>query len=483
MTSELQHTSLPAPRRAGAAAASYRWRRVILALVLCAAIMDLLDSTIINVAAPSIQADLGGGPATIQWLAAGYTLAFAVFLITGGRLGDIYGRRRLFILGAAGFTAASLACALAPTPILLIAARVVQGSFGALLIPQGLGILKAVFPREELGQAFGVFSPVMGLSAVGGPILAGALISADVLGAGWRMVFLINLPLGLAAAAGAVRFMPRDESRQNDRLDPVGAALVTVAALLIVYPLVQGRALGWPLWIFALLAGGLLVVAAFVAYERTTHRAPLIEPSLLTNRAFTGGLAVEVVFSAAVTGFLLVLSLYAQTALRFSPLHAGLTLAPLSLGIVLAAAASYALTPRFGRGVLHGGLALMIPGLLAFAATVAHYQRATTTWTLAPSTLIIGLGMGFVFGPLFGVILGGVRDHEVGSASGTLSAMQQFGGALGVATITTLFFALSDDGRGATTAMTTTSLVAAAAIAVTVLLVFLLPRDARPNAG
>src|SRR3954453_21840804 len=191
---------------------AYRFRWIVLAVVLVAEIMDLLDSTVITIAAPTVRADLGGGTATMQWWAAGYTLAFGVFLIVGGRLGDMFGRRRLFVIGISGFTLASAACALAPSPDVLIVTRVLQGGFGALLIPQGLGVIKNVFPPKEMGGAFAAFGPVMGLAAIAGPILAGWLTEADLLGTGWRMIFLLNVPLGLIGLIGALRFMPESRS-------------------------------------------------------------------------------------------------------------------------------------------------------------------------------------------------------------------------------------------------------------------------------
>lgn len=210
---------MPDPRRH-----PHRWW--LLGLVIAADVMDLVDSTVMTVAAPSVEHALGGGPALLQWLSAAYTLAFGVLLVVGGRLGDRFGRRRMFLIGAAGFTAASAACALAPDAGLLVAARLLQGASGALLLPQGLGILTAVFDEDERPAAFGMFGPVMGLSAVAGPVLAGALVSLDPTGVGWRLVFCVNLPIGLVVLAGAGRWMPRDAPDPAVRLDWIGAALV-----------------------------------------------------------------------------------------------------------------------------------------------------------------------------------------------------------------------------------------------------------------
>jgi MFS family permease len=307
------------PGAAGAQAADaaepYRWRWVVLFIVLAAEVMDLLDATIVNVAAPSIRRDLGGSYSALQWIAAGYTLAMAVMLITGGRLGDIAGRRRMFLIGAAGFTASSALCALAQSPEMLIGSRVLQGALGAIMLPQGLGLIRMLFPPKEMSTAFGLFGPVMGLSAVGGPVLAGVLINADLFGTGWRMLFLINVPLGLFALVGAWRFMPESRSDRAPRLDLPGMLLVTAGSVLVIYPLVEGRELGWPAWSFALMAAAVPVFAAFAACELRRQRAgsaPLIEPSLFRNRAYTSGLAVTAIFFAGMAGFMLVFGLYVQ---------------------------------------------------------------------------------------------------------------------------------------------------------------------------
>ena len=460
-------------------AAGYRWRWVILGIVLIAEIMDLLDSTVITIAAPTVRAELGGGTATMQWWAAGYTLAFGVFMIVGGRLGDVYGRRRVFLIGITGFTLASAACALAPSPELLIATRVLQGAFGALLIPQGLGVIKAVFPPKEMGGAFAAFGPVMGLAAIAGPILAGWLVSADLLGTGWRMIFLVNVPLGVVGLLGALRFMPESRSPLRIRLDPLGVVLVAAASLCLIYPLVQGREVGWPLWVFGLMAAGVVLLGAFAAVERRSGDSALIAPSLLRNRAYTSGLAVGVVFFAGFAGLILVVSLFLQLGLRFSPEHAGLTLVPMSLGTAITAGGSYALMPRFGRGVLQAGLVVIVASLVGLAVVASHNGLGVTTWELLPALFVFGLGLGFVFGPLFNVILAGVDEREVGSASGTLNAIQQLGNSIGVALLATIFFSILDGGHGSPAAMSRTVLIAAGLFAAAFALSFLLPREAR----
>jgi EmrB/QacA subfamily drug resistance transporter len=456
--------------------APYRWRWLMLWLVLGAEVMDLLDATVVNVAAPSIHRALGGSDSMMQWIGAGYTLAFAVMLITGGRLGDIFGRKRMFLIGAIGFGVASVLCATAQDPAMLIASRILQGGLGAMMIPQGFGILKAVFPPAEVGKAFGAFGPVMGLSAVGGPILAGALIDADWFGTGWRMIFLINVPVVLFVVLGSIKFMPELRSSSKTRLDGVGMVLLSVASGMLIYPLIQGRELGWPGWIFGVLAGSVAVFAAFVAYERRRTDSPLIESGLFARRAFTSGLGVFVTFFGALTGFMLTYGLFTQLGLGFGPLKAGLSSAPTALGIAIGAIIGHPLTERIGRRLIHLGLGIMIVAFAGFAATVAV---TSSLWAMIPWTFVAGIGMGLGFGPVFGTVLNGVDDHQVGSASGVLNAVQQFAGAIGIAVIGTVFFNQLNTGDSFSAAMTRTSLISLGLLAVAFGLAFLLPRQAR----
>ncbi|MEV1330612.1 MFS transporter [Micromonospora costi] len=464
----------------------YRWRWLALAVILAAEVMDLLDALVTNLAGPAIRADLGGSESLIQWLGAGYTLAMAVGLVTGGRLGDLYGRRRMFLVGVLGFTAASALCALSVTPGMLVASRVAQGLFGAVLLPQGLGIIKEVFPPREMAAAFGAFGPVMGISAVGGPILAGWLVDADIAGTGWRAIFLINLPLGLLAALGALRFLPESRATHASRLDLPGVGLAALGAVLLVYPLVQGRERGWPAWMFVMLAAAVAVFAIFARYEirrQRTGRDPLVVPSLFRRRAFTGGLVAGLAFFTALTGFSLVFSLYLQLGLGYSPLRAGLAGVPQALGMVAAfVLAGAGLARRFGRTLIHAGLVVVLAGVGGMLLTLRLAGPEVTTWRLVPALVVVGFGMGLVMAPFFDIVLSGVEPAETGSASGTLTAVQQLGGALGVAVLGTVFFGqLTEDGAGV--AVRATLWVEAALLAVTVATAFLLPRAAREDAA
>ncbi|SNY72564.1 drug resistance transporter, EmrB/QacA subfamily [Paractinoplanes atraurantiacus] len=425
---------------------AYRYRWVALFVILAVEVMDLLDALVTNIAGPVIRDEIGGSYSLIQWLGAAYTLAMAIGLLTGGRLGDIFGRRRMFLIGAAGFTLASLVCGLAQSPAQLITARAVQGLFGAVMLPQGLGMIKQMFSADEQAKAFGAFGPVMGLSSVGGPILAGWLVDADYFGAGWRMIFFINLPLGLFALFGAVRWLPEFRSAKAPRLDWLGVILAAAGAFLLLYPLVQGRELDWPVWCFALLAVGVVVFGLFAIYEARRERCgrdPLVTPSLFRKRAFSGGLAVGLVFFAALIGTGLVFTFYLQIGLGYSPLKAGLTTLPQALGTVAGfVAAGAGLAERFGRRLLQLGTVVMIVGTAAFAVSVRLAGADVTPYKLIPGLVLVGAGMGLAMAPFFNIVLSGVDDEETGSASGALTSVQQLGGAFGIAVLGTIFFAI-----------------------------------------
>ncbi|QHA02583.1 MFS transporter [Streptomyces broussonetiae] len=428
--------------------APYRWRWAALFVILAAEVMDLLDAVVTNIAGPSMRADLGGGASTLQWLAAAYTLSMAVGLVTGGRLGDIHGRRRMFLIGAAGFTVGSLLCAVSVSPGMLIGARVVQGLFGAVMLPQGLGMIKEMFPPRESQKAFGMFGPVMGLSAVCGPILAGWLVDADYLGTGWRMIFLINLPLGAAAFLGALRYLPRGRSGTRPRLDIPGMLLVSLGALLIIYPLVQGREYDWPLWTFLMMGASAVVLAAFAAYESRRSKAgrdPLVVPTLFRKRGFSGGMALGLVFFSTMQGFMLVFNLYTQIGLGYSPLRAGLVMVPWSGGMIVGFGVAQGVA-RFGRAVLQAGALVMAVGVFGVWLTLDMAGSGVGPWQLVPALLVTGIGMGLLMAPFFDIVLASVEQHETGSASGTMTAMQQLGGAFGVALLGTVFFGLLGGG-------------------------------------
>jgi EmrB/QacA subfamily drug resistance transporter len=453
-----------------------RW--AILALILAVEVMDLIDGTIVNVAAPAIRDSLGASLSALQWIAGGYALTFAIGLVTGGRLGDIFGRRRLFLAGVAGFTLTSALCGAAQSPEMLIATRLLQGLFAAIMIPQGFGILKQVFPPAELPKAFGLFGPVIGLSAVLGPVIGGLLVD----GPGWRWIFLVNVPLGAIALIGARRLLPESRAKDRPTLDLGGAALVSLAAGLLIYPLIQGREAGWPAWTYASMAAAIAILGVFALYERrreSTNKSPLVTPSLFHKRAFSAGLVTALVFFAGMIGLMLVFTLYLQLGQGFSAIGAGLALVPWSLGTAIGAGVGAgALGPKLGRPTLHLGLIVMLGGILAMLAVVHGAGDDVSAWGLAGPELLAGIGMGAMLAPLFDFVLAGVDDHEVGSASGVLNAMQQLGGAIGIAVIGTLFFSVASH-HGITQALEKMLYVEAGVLIVAMGLVFLLPMRAR----
>ncbi|HEY1916188.1 MAG TPA: MFS transporter [Streptosporangiaceae bacterium] len=453
----------------------------ILAIVLIADIMDLLDSTITTLAAPTISAHLHGGPALIKWLGASYALALGVLLVTGGRLGDKFGRRRTFLIGIAGFTAASLACGLAWDPASIIVARLAQGSFGALLIPQGFGILGSVFPREQIGKAFSAFGPIMGLSAVGGPLLAGVLIDANLFGLSWRPMFLINIVLGAAALAAGVRLLPRDAGDPATRIDVAGSVLLAGTMLGLLFGLIQGSTDGWTALPVAALAAGAVLFVAFCQRQRTAA-APLIKPSLLRNRGFTSGMLLGLVVFATVSGLIYAVSLFLQRGIGYSPLRAAVVgFAPVAVGIVIASVAGMRLITKLGRNLSLAGILITVAGVGWLLAIVLTSGTSATALALAPAMTVIGVGMGAVFATIYDIAIGDIDPAEAGSASGSLSSIQQLANGIGPAVITTIYFdALA---RGQAHAMTV-SLVAVIAIGLlSALVVPLLPRRPPPDAG
>jgi EmrB/QacA subfamily drug resistance transporter len=347
----------------------YRYRWLAFFAVLAVSVMDLLDSTIANVAAPAIRDDLGGSYASLQWIAAGYTLAMAVMLLTGGRLGDLYGRKQVLLTGVAGFTVASLLAAAAQSPEMLIGSRVLQGGLGAVMLPQVMGLIRDVFPPAEMGKAFAIFGPVMALSAVLGPIVGGALIDLDLLGTGWRMIFLVNLPIGAAAIVIGAKFLPdAPATERSSRLDLPGVGIAAAGAFLLIYPLVQGRELGWPVWTQIMIAGAVATFALFGVYQLRRKRAgasTLVETSLFANRSYLSGVAFMLVFFAAMGGITLTLSALLQVGLGYSPMRTSLTTATWAVGAFVGAGVGGAMTQKLGRNIVHIGLALMGAGLAA----------------------------------------------------------------------------------------------------------------------
>ena len=418
-----------------------RW--LTLVILLLAGFMNLLDVSIVNIAIPSIQRDLHASYADVQWALAGYTLAYALVLITGGRLGDMFGRKRLFLIGVAGFTVMSALCGAATSPGMLIGCRVAQGAFGAIMVPQVLAVIQVSFPPHERIKALAGFGVTAGLGTVSGPLLGGLLIAHNLAGLGWRPIFLINVPVGLIALAASAVLVRESKAARPPRLDPGGVALISAALLLLLYPLVEGRQLGWPAWTLVSMACSLPLFAVFAWYERVKARrdgSPLVPPALFRDRGFSAGMAVALTCFLGVASFGLVLTLFLQLGLGFSALHAGLTFLPFSAGILLSSGAAARLAPRFGRGVTMAGALVIAAGMAGLIAIVHHYGVAVTTWELVPGLVAAGLGLGAVIAPLADIVLAGVPSREAGSASGVFNTGLQVGNSIGIAVIGVIFF-------------------------------------------
>ncbi|MCX4511453.1 MFS transporter [Streptomyces sp. NBC_01619] len=431
------------------AAPADRRRWIALAIVMTAAFMDLVDVTIVNIAIPSIEHDLGASFGAIQWITAGYALAFAAGLITGGRLGDIYGRRRLFLVGITGFTIASALCGFAAGPEMLVASRLLQGAMAAMMVPQVLAIIHVTFPAHERGKVFGMFGAIVGLGAVSGPLLGALLTQWNLFGLEWRPIFLINLPVGVAGVILGRKFIAESRAEKALRLDLVGVALVTTGLLMLVYPLTRGRELDWPLWGHLCMAASPLVFAVFVAYEKRKTRkdgSPLVELSLFRVKSFAAGIAVQLTFGVVLGIFFLVWTLYMQIGLGWSPLKAGLTGVPFSIAVSLAAGLSVQkLVPRFGRKVLQAGALTMAAGLLLYIWEAGRYGTDIHSWQMIAPLVIMGLGMGLIVAPLTDAVLSDVPREHAGSASGLINTTGQMGNALGLGLVSVVFFGVIDE--------------------------------------
>jgi len=443
--------------------------------VLAATVMNILDSTIVNVAAPAISVDLGATYSDLQWIAAGYTLALAVGLLTGGRLGDMFGRKRILMIGLVGFVAASLSCSVAWAPEALIASRVVQGLFGAIMIPQCFGLIRDLFGPQHIGKAFAAFGPAIGLSTILGPVVAGLLTD----GAGWRAVFAINLPLGLFAIVAGAKTLPFIDGRREGGLDVMGALIAGAGMFLLVFPLVQGRELGWPAWTLAMAVSAIIAFGIFTRYQmsrKSRGKTPLVQLSVFAKRSYTSGVVFVVVFFGAIVGFSLAVGLFLQLGLGQSPIRASLTMAAWAVGAFLGSAFGATMMARLGRRILHIGLSMMAAGLALLYPVFADFS----TLKMALPMGLYGIGMGMIFVPLFDIIMGEVKDREVGSASSMLESIQQMGSSLGVAVLGTVLFTTV----GKQTFVAASQQVTLIALGLTVLslaLAFLLPRKARAH--
>lgn len=419
-----------------------RW--VALATLLLAGFMNLIDVTIVNVALPRLQSDLGATDSQIEWVVAGFVLAFALGLLPFGRLGDIMGKKTIFLIGVSLFTIMSVLCGLSPNIETLVFARVAQGVAGAIMTPQVLAIIQNIFPAKERGTAFAMFGIIAGMAAVAGPITGGFLISLDLFGLDWRPIFLINLPVGIIAVILGLRNIPDLKGDPSLSNDWIGIAIVTLASFLLVFPLIEGRTFGWPLWSFAMMVLALPGILAFIWWQRRQerlNRPQLLSMNLLRNRSYLMGTLATTAFFSGIPGFFMVIALLYQTGYGLTPLQSGITTIPFPIGMFIASAIAGKLGHRFLKPRLYIGIVVLFLGMFLVRQTVIGIDGALDQMAFALPLFVSGFGMGVSVSVLFQLALADVPPREAGSGSGGLQAFQQLGGAIGVAVIGQIFFA------------------------------------------
>jgi len=422
-----------------------RRRWVKLFVVVVGAFMAMLDAFVVNVAIPSISRGLRTSLSEVELVIASYILVYAVLLVTGGRLGDRFGHKRMFLLGVAGFTFASIGCALAPSVEWLIGARVLQGASAALLYPQALSILQVTFSGRERTVALGIYGSALPVAAVMGQVGGGLLLQANILGLTWRPVFLINVPIGILTLVAAALFLERQRTAASLRLDGTGIALVTVALLLLVVPFVSGRDAGWPWWMLLMLAASLPALVLFALFEQHLAKrggSPLVKLTLFQQRTFMVGNLIGLAFFSCNAGMAFVFTVFLQVGLGFSPLQAGLTFVPSATGTFVAALLGPRVIPKLGRSILILGCFAQGFGLLVMLVIVLYSGTSLSGLTLAPVFFLMGAGSGLGVAPLVGTITSRVSRQDAGTASGVVSTMMQVSNVLGVAVIGLVFLSI-----------------------------------------
>ncbi|MGW3171829.1 MFS transporter [Streptomyces sp. NPDC001153] len=411
-------------------------------MVLSALFMAVLDSFIVVVADPSIVAGLHASAGDVQWVLAGYQLSYAVFIITATRLADLYGRRRILLLGVALFTLSSVACALSPNAGSLVAARVVQGLGAALMVPQVFAFVTVLVPAARRHSVYGAVGIVMGMATIGGQLIGGLLIGANLFGSGWRLVFWVNVPIGTALFLLAVRHLPKTGSAATRKLDVPGVLVLSAALFLLVLPLIQGQEAGWPWWVWACFAGSAVAFGSFVAVERGLERRggdPLVPLALFRQRSFSLGIILVLALYALIYSYYLALSVTMQQGLGMSALGAGLVQAPAATAFFVFSMVASRIIPTYGRRVLEVGAIILASGYLAAGLLLVSGPRITPLLVI-PALVVQSVGGGLVITPALNTVLSRVTPESAGVASGVLSTAQQCGGALGVAVVGAVFF-------------------------------------------
>jgi EmrB/QacA subfamily drug resistance transporter len=462
----------------------YPRRWLMLPVILTAMFMAGFDIWAVNVAAPSLQRDLHVSGAALQLIVGGYAFMYASGMVTGGRLGDLFGYKRMFLIGVAAFAVASLLCGAAPSSGALVAFRLVQGLTGAVMVPQVVALVTASFPARERSRALAWYGVTMGLGFVSGQILGGGLIQADVFGLGWRAIFLVNVPVGVVAVAVASAVVPQARGQRRPRLDPLGAVGVSGSLALALVPLTLGRDEGWPAWTWVSLAAALPAWAATIAWERRLARTggePLLDLALFRDRAFSAGLLLNFAAIFFFGSFMFVLTLLLQSGLGLSPLHAGIVNLPLALAFTAMSLLGPRLAARIGPRSITVGTSLAMLGTVVLAVTGVRSGGHLTGWETAPATALIGLGQGLTVPSLMSAVLAHVRQERAGAAAGVLTTTQQFAIASGVAVLGAVFYDVlgsAPSRAGFVSGLVVTAWADAALLLLAAALTFLLPRRA-----
>jgi len=421
-------------------------------VLLVGAFLPVFSFFVVNVALPALGADLHASDAGLQLVVGSYGITNAALVVVGGRLGDGYGRRRLFVTGLAGFTVAALLCALAPSLGLLLAARVVQGAFAALMTPQVLSTITASRSGEERARAIGMFGAAAGVAAAGGQVVGGWLVDADLFGLGWRATFLIAVPLGLFALSLVHVAVPETRAEHRLPIDAAGAGLLASTLVVLMLPLSEGRSLHWPLWTWLVLAAALpigLVLGLHQGRAERIGRTPLVPPSVLRLREMRLGMAIALIFFTGFGGFMFVFAIATQTGAGLTPLQGGLALTPFATAFLVVSVIGPRLQRRWGAGIVARGWVLILVGYAGLALLAHLNWPHLTPGNLALPMVVTGFGNGLVMLPLMGVVLGQVPVHQAGLASGLLITAQQTCLALGAATVGTLYLSLAGTTLGA----------------------------------
>jgi EmrB/QacA subfamily drug resistance transporter len=479
-TGRVSHRDSQPTEPAEPAEPAYPRRRLAAAVMIVAVLMDLIDGTIVNIALPTIRQSLGASGTDLEWVVSGYFLSFAATLIIAGNLGDLFGRRRVFMIGIAAFGTASLCAGLAPDPGVLIAARIAQGAAAAAMTPQVLATFRSIFAAHERGTAFGVYGATAGFAVAIGLLLGGVLTSANLFGWSWRPIFFVNIPIAIVTLAASAMVVPETRGRATGRPDLRGAAVLAVALVAIVYPLLEGRRLGWPVWCWILVAGG-VVALGLLGLRETRQRhaavAPLLHTPLFRIPAITAGLVLQLTFSAGLQGFFLAFTLWLQIGEQYSPMRAGLTMIAFTVGSFVTAPAAIGLAQRYGRAVLALGSLLLAAGAIGVLIAADHLDGSHSPWTLTPGLFAAGAGLGLVVVPLVNVVLAAAPLRSAGGAAGLFSTAQQLGGAIGAAVMGAVFFSYLAS-HSYTSAFVHCAPIAAAAWLACGLLCLALPRTA-----